>query len=94
MHFALGVVHDILLTLGYRCVYRSDDAANYARNDEGLDLLYAHRPVARRLLTEATERLTAMRPLRVISAEGLIGFKLQAWVNNPSRTRDIDDIRA
>ncbi|MGB5851339.1 MAG: hypothetical protein WBG85_03490 [Rhodanobacter sp.] len=25
---------------------------------------------------------------------GLIGFKLQALVNNPSRTRDLDDIRA
>lgn len=87
-------LHDILLGLGYRCIYRSEDAANYLRNDEGLDLLYAHRPVARRLLTEATERVTAMGPLRVISAEGLIGFKLQAWVNNPARTRDIDDIRS
>ena len=35
-----------------------------------------------------------MGSLRVISAEGLIGFKLQALVNNPSRTRDLDDIRA
>jgi len=30
----------------------------------------------------------------VIGAEGLIGFKLQALANNPSRTRDIEDIRA
>jgi hypothetical protein len=30
----------------------------------------------------------------VISAEGLIGFKLQAFVNNPKRTRDLEDIRA
>jgi hypothetical protein len=35
-----------------------------------------------------------MGPLRVISAEGLIGFKLQALVNNPSRSRDLEDIRA
>ena len=35
-----------------------------------------------------------MGPLRVISAEGLIGFKLQALVNNPSRLRDLEDIRA
>ena len=32
--------------------------------------------------------------MRVISAEGLIGFKLQALVNDPSRGRDLDDIRA
>jgi hypothetical protein len=87
-------LHEILLALGYRCVHRSDDAANYLRDDEGLDLLYAHRPAARRLLTEAVERPTVMGPLRVISAEGLIGFKLQALVNNPSRKRDLEDIRA
>lgn len=87
-------LHDILHALGYRCVHRSEDAANYLRDDEGLDLLYAHRPVARRLLNEAIERETVMGPLRVISAEGLIGFKLQALVNNPSRLRDLEDIRA
>lgn len=87
-------LHGILLDLGYRCVHRSEDAANYLRGDEGLDLLYAHRPIARRLLGEASERATALGTLRVISAEGLIGFKLQALANNPSRTRDLDDIRA
>jgi hypothetical protein len=87
-------LHEILLALGYRCVHRSEDAANYLRDDEGLDLLYAHRPVAKRLLNEAIERETIMGPLRVISAEGLIGFKLQALVNNPSRLRDLEDIRA
>lgn len=87
-------LHDILLTLGYRCVHRSEDAANYVREDEGLDLLYAHRPIARRLLTEAQQRRTSLGSLRVISAEGLIGFKLQALVNNPARTRDLEDIRA
>lgn len=87
-------LHGILLDLGYRCIHRSDDAANYLRGDEGLDLLYAHRPVARRLLGEAGERATAMGVLRVVSAEGLIGFKLQALVNDPSRSRDLDDIRA
>ena len=87
-------LHGILLDLGYRCVHRSEDAANYLRNDEGLDLLYARRPIARRLLGEAEERTTALGALRVISAEGLIGFKLQALVNAPSRSRDLDDIRA
>lgn len=87
-------LHEILLALGYRCVHRSEDAANYLRDDEGLDLLYAHRPIARRLLSEAIERETVMGTLRVISAEGLIGFKLQALVNNPSRLRDIEDIQA
>jgi hypothetical protein len=70
-------VHVMLLGLGYQCIHRSADAANYLREDEGLDLLYAHRPEARRLLAEAEHRDSALGRLRVVSAEGLIGFKLQ-----------------
>ncbi len=80
-------LHDALIALGYRCIHRSMDAANYMRDDEGLDLVYAHRPIARRLLREAMERDTAMGRLCVISAEALIGFKLQALVYDPSRGR-------
>ena len=87
-------VHKALIGLRYRCAYRSEDAANYLREDESLDLLYAHRPMAQRLLTEAKDRDTALGRVRVISVEGLIGFKLQALTNNPSRLRDRDDILA
>lgn len=41
---AADKVHDALLDLGYQCIYRSEDAANYVRVTEGLDLRYAHRP--------------------------------------------------
>lgn len=87
-------LHGLLLDLGYRCIHRSQDAANYVRNDEGLDLLYAHRPEARRLLKAAEERDTGMGRLHVISAEGLIGFKLQGYTNDSTRLRDLDDMRA
>jgi len=87
-------LHDALLNLGYRCIHRSEDAANYLRGSEGVDFLYAHRPASLRLLAEANERDTGMGRLRVVSAEGLIGFKLQACVNDPKRTRDLEDIRA
>ena len=87
-------LHELLLGLGYRCIHRSADAANYLRGDEGLDLLYAHRPEALRLLSEAEERDTGMGRLRVIGAEGLIAFKLQGHVNDASRHRDLDDIRS
>ena len=91
---AADKVHDALLDLGYQCIYRSEDAANYVRVTEGLDLLYAHRPLARRLLAQASERETPMGRIRIISVEGLIGFKLQGFVNNATRTRDLDDIPA
>ena len=87
-------LHALLLGMGYQCIHRSEDAAKSLRGDEGLDLLYAHRPEARRLLATAQERETGMGRLRVISAEGLIGFKLQGFVNDASRMRDLDDIRA
>ena len=87
-------LHALLLGLGYHCIHRSEDAANYLRGDEGLDLLYAHRPEARRLLGEAKERDTEMGRLRVIGAEGLIAFKLQGYVNDATRHRDLDDIRS
>lgn len=35
-----------------------------------------------------------MGRMRIISVEGLIGFKLQGYVNDATRTRDLDDIRA
>ncbi|MBB1471657.1 nucleotidyltransferase family protein [Luteimonas sp. MC1782] len=87
-------LHGFLLELGYQCVHRSVDAANYLRGEDGLDLLYAHRPIARQLLAAAGERDTPMGRLRVISAEGLVAFKLQGYVNDPTRARDLDDIRA
>lgn len=83
-----------LRRLGYVCLHRNQDAGNYARGDERIDLLYASRPIARRLLAEAEDRQTLMGRLRVVSTEGLIGFKLQAIVNNPRRTQDMEDIRA
>jgi hypothetical protein len=87
-------LHEILLSLGYRCVHRSEDAANYLRGDEGMDFLFAHRPVAANLLGNAEVKESGLGRLRVVSAEGLIGFKLQAFVNNPKRTQDIEDIRS
>jgi hypothetical protein len=79
--------------LGYRCLHRSADAANYLRNDERLDLLLASRPGALRLLATAVPRTTLFGQMPVVSVEGLIGFKVQAWVNDRRRGQDIEDIR-
>jgi hypothetical protein len=83
-----------LTNLGYRCLHRTVDAGNYSRGDERVDLLYASRPIALRLLAGAAELSTSLGNLRVISTEGLIGFKLQGLVNDPRRTQDLEDIRA
>lgn len=83
-----------LVKLGYHCLHRSTDAGNYERGDERVDLLYASRPIARELLATASARPTPFGELRVVSLAGLVGFKLQALMNNPRRTQDLEDIRA
>ena len=88
------LVEKAVTSLGYRCLHRSTDVGNYQRQDERLDFLYASRPAARRLLVHAVELTTSLGSLRVISAEGLIGFKLQGYANDPRRTQDIEDIKA
>jgi hypothetical protein len=80
-------IHEALLTLGYRCLHRSPDAGNYQRGDERVNLIYAQRPAALRLLASAAPRETPFGQLHVVSAEGLIGLKLQGYVNNPRRTQ-------
>ena len=87
-------VDQALTDLGYRCLHRSTDAANYLRGDQRLDFLYAHRPAARHLLQAAPQLNTPFGTLHVVSAEGLIAFKLQGWVNDPRRRQDLEDIRA
>jgi predicted nucleotidyltransferase len=87
-------VDHALTVLGYRCLHRSTEAANYLRGDQRLDFLYAHRPAARELLRGAAQLNTRFGTVNVVSAEGLIAFKLQAWVNNSRRTQDLEDIRA
>jgi hypothetical protein len=52
------------------------------------------RQLPAQLLGDAPERDTPMGRLRVIRIEGLIAFKLQGFVNDPARTRDVDDVRA
>jgi predicted nucleotidyltransferase len=87
-------VDRLLAKLGYQRLHRSADAGNHLRGDERVDLLYAGRAIARRLLTTAAERKTSFGLLRVVNAEGLIGFKLQGFVNDSRRTQDLEDIRA
>lgn len=89
-----GEVDAIAAKLGYRCLHRNEGLADYARADERLDLVWASRPPALRLLSGARPHATSFGELPVVSVEGLIGLKLQALVNEPRRTQDLEDIRA
>jgi hypothetical protein len=76
-----------LRKLGYQCLHRSADVANYVRGDERVDFLFAVRPAAAALLASAVPHQTPFGELRVVGLEGLIAFKLQGFVNDPRRSQ-------
>jgi len=87
----------IMQTLGYRELYRSADAANYAADEARLgrvDFLFARRPYSCAMLTRARpRRLGGGTDVNVVEPEDLIGLKVQASSNNPQRlTWDLADI--
>src|SRR5882724_730787 len=93
-------LHEALLAAGARCLHRSDDASNYAPGASRLapvDFIYARRTRAEDMLRRSrSEPLRGARVrIPVVDAEALIGLKLQALVNAPSRrAQDEADIRA
>src|SRR5262249_32846898 len=95
-----NALHAALLDAGARCLHRSEDAANYAPGTSPLapiDLIYARRPRAIDMLRRARPEPLRGTRLRIegVDAEALIGLKLQAVVNAPSRrAQDQADIRA
>jgi predicted nucleotidyltransferase len=83
------LLHEALSTAGYVALHRSADSANYGAGQGslvGVDLLYARRPPTLAMLARA-----AVPPgggdVPVVDVEGLIGLKLQAIVNDPTRRR-------
>jgi hypothetical protein len=81
-------LHDALVTAGYQALHRSDDAANYRGASCGVDVIYARRAPTIAMLERA-----AIPPggggvvAAVVDVEGLIGLKLQALMNDPTRRR-------
>jgi hypothetical protein len=67
-----------LVAIGYQCLHRSPDAGNYLRGDERVDFIYASRPAARGLLSNAATIQTAFGEVRVVSTEGLNGQPIAA----------------
>jgi hypothetical protein len=93
-------LHAGLLKAGAQCLQRSADAANYAPGSSRLapvDFIYARRDRSRDMLRRARSVPLRGAGIRVplVDAEALIGLKLQALVNAPTRrAQDAADIRA
>lgn len=89
-------VHDVVIALGYQCVFRSEHAVNYKRGDERLDLIYSYpgRESATLLREAELHNLPIVGKVKIISPEGLIGLKVDGYLGSKKvRTKDLEDIR-
>jgi len=83
-------VKKIMFSLGYELIHQSKDVSNYLGKLVELgkvDFLHAHRKYALAMLKRANEN-TIMQgkfKVRVITAEDLIGLKVQSSSNDPKR---------
>ena len=89
-------VKTIMETLGYRLLHGTQDVANYVSSDPDMgqvDFLFAHRHYALEMMKHAKSTTLLGYPVKVVSAEDLIGLKVQASSNDPSRcAKDQSDI--
>jgi predicted nucleotidyltransferase len=93
----LKIADEILLSHGYRREFHSENVSHYLGSDPALgriDLLHAFRSATLGMLARA-ERLPWPDGIAVpvVHIEDLVGLKIQALVNDPSRqSRDWADI--
>jgi len=85
---------DVLRQLGFEPFHEASAFGNYMRADgRRVDALYARSALGQGMLERACKESLGDVALSVIAAEDLIGLKLQALANDPSRSRDWGDIR-
>lgn len=93
-----GKAEPVLSNYSYRCTHRSGEVAQFVSDLAPfgqIDVLLAHRAISMGMLKRSVVRKASVGELRVLLPEDLIGLKLQAMVNDVSRTdRDLADMRA
>lgn len=85
-------LHELMVGLGYETLDRRADLSSYVRGLERADFLHARRDTSRKLLADARRTEFAGQAMSVVSPEGLLGFKIQALHDDPSRIRDLSDM--
>lgn len=93
----LDTAHDILLSQGYERRFHSENVSHYLSENPALgriDILHAFRPTTIGMLKRSQILpLTTEIGIPVVSQEDIIGLKIQAAHNDPSRQRsDWNDI--
>ncbi len=96
----LDKVKRVLNKYGYECVFSSKNVSQFVSNLTvfgEIDVLHAFREISTRMLSQANEVEIGKETkhiVRVVRPEDLIGLKVQALVNNPTRAdKEYSDIR-
>jgi len=83
----------------YRCIHKTKNVGQYVSSDSNygsLDFIYASRSISKKMLARCVD--TGFGPkttVKVLLPEDIIGLKVQALVNDPSRLiKDYADIDA
>jgi hypothetical protein len=93
-------VHDTMSALGYERVYHSENVSQYTSTIAvfgEIDFIHAFRQASLGMLERAEKKeiFGGRRTIRVLVPEDIIGLKVQAIANNPSRTAtDLSDIQS
>ena len=90
---AADKVHGALLIWATKCLYRKENAANYVRGAEGLGFALCTSPLARRRWRRRQSEIPPWAAC-ASSASRADRFQTSSYVNDATRTRDLDDIRA
>ncbi len=96
----MGAVHEVLTSMGYERVHHSQNVSQYRSPlpDLGeIDFIHAFRRASEGMLRRAAIReiLGGRQTIRVLLPEDIVGLKVQAIANNPSRgPTDQADIEA
>lgn len=93
-------VRRIVEKMGYRCIHASENVSQFLSDDKkqgNLDFLHAFRPASLHMLERAKQKtiFDGEQTISIIIPEDLIGLKIQAINNDPSRAPfDMADIEA
>lgn len=87
-------LHAHLTALGFETISRGEDVATYLLGRLRIDVLLARRAHTRAMLNRAGVLVLDGVEVHTVAVEDLIGLKLQALRNDPSRSQDRADIAA
>lgn len=96
----LQKVHSILTKMGYKCRYQTENVSQFVSSLKifgEIDILHAFREISLGMLQRAEDRkiFNETMTIKVIKIEDLIGLKVQAIANDPSRKPiDLADIKS